>query len=517
MNSQVIIVAGMHRSGTSFVANLLQSCGLEIGDVLLGPAKGNRYGHFEDVDFIEFHDRLLKSRGLNFLVPIPRNFDDINPDERAEANVLINKRNSRALWGWKDPRTSLFLDFWHELIPDAKYILVYRHPLEVALSFFRRGTDLDIVKSPLLCLQVWKTYNRAILDFYKSHPNICILANVGGISRSVEFFLEFVNSTIEISLPINCRQDIFDPSEMKQFDISEEVNDLLEPIDPETIALYRDMEAMANLNSSFSIAPTAGEHALFAESIRNVIRTNLEKNASIVSMFQLLLSMIDPQAVTNGFSELSNYVQSLEANFEGVARSDSGGAKKSRLMDPNRFDVQLHIYEKEYENLTRALGHIAPHHPSLHHGAPDSRVVSFPDESSLGQLQIRQWGETAWVWQDYGIAAGDVKVPPAQELYLLVDSVGSKRLAALNTLEPDDLQSIFIGHQPVMDVDLLSICQITGLFTLDLRATDITDHGLRALTVLKKLRTLVLPVQISDRAINNLQYALPNCHIFRDQ
>ena len=58
-NSKPIIVAGMHRSGTSIVASLLSALGVDIGQRLLPPDKGNPRGYFEDIDFLEFQRRVL--------------------------------------------------------------------------------------------------------------------------------------------------------------------------------------------------------------------------------------------------------------------------------------------------------------------------------------------------------------------------------------------------------------------------------------------------------------------------
>ena len=60
-----IIITGMHRSGTSLTASLLQSAGVKIGDRLMGKGTGNSQGHFEDLDFVEFHQQVLESQGLN--------------------------------------------------------------------------------------------------------------------------------------------------------------------------------------------------------------------------------------------------------------------------------------------------------------------------------------------------------------------------------------------------------------------------------------------------------------------
>ena len=57
--SKVIAITGMHRSGTSLLANLLNQAGLSLGEKLLGPMDSNPKGHFEDYDFLKFHKELL--------------------------------------------------------------------------------------------------------------------------------------------------------------------------------------------------------------------------------------------------------------------------------------------------------------------------------------------------------------------------------------------------------------------------------------------------------------------------
>jgi hypothetical protein len=49
----VLIVTGMHRSGTSLTAAFLQAIGVDLGDKLLQGNYGNPKGYFEDVDFVE--------------------------------------------------------------------------------------------------------------------------------------------------------------------------------------------------------------------------------------------------------------------------------------------------------------------------------------------------------------------------------------------------------------------------------------------------------------------------------
>ena len=60
--------------------------------------------------------------------------------ERAPAASLEapGHRRDIDLWGWKDPRTSLLLTFWDSLLDEARYLFVYRHPVDVLSSLVRR-------------------------------------------------------------------------------------------------------------------------------------------------------------------------------------------------------------------------------------------------------------------------------------------------------------------------------------------------------------------------------------------
>ncbi|MFM7137383.1 MAG: hypothetical protein ACKO1M_10005, partial [Planctomycetota bacterium] len=62
--SPALVIAGMHRSGTSLLAGMCQEAGVRIGDRLLGAYRGNEAGHFEDLDFVEWHQLVLRANGL---------------------------------------------------------------------------------------------------------------------------------------------------------------------------------------------------------------------------------------------------------------------------------------------------------------------------------------------------------------------------------------------------------------------------------------------------------------------
>ncbi len=128
MKQKVVLVTGMHRSGTSVMAQWLHRCGLHMGDRLVGAGIGNEDGHFEDEDFLHLHEDLLRNHNLpatgftdNAIMPLTES------DTAQLAGVVYNKCRQYNQWGWKEPRTCLFLNAYGKLLPQAFYFVVVRN------------------------------------------------------------------------------------------------------------------------------------------------------------------------------------------------------------------------------------------------------------------------------------------------------------------------------------------------------------------------------------------------------
>jgi len=194
-----LIIAGMHRSGTSLTAAGLKAAGLNVGERLAGVSLGNEFGHFENLDFLNLHEDILRSQGhgpegwvVNSAVPVPQAFVD-------RAKAIVEKNASQDDWGWKDPRTTLFLDFWAELLPQSNFLLLLRSPWEVVDSLFRRG-DAIFADNPNHALTVWLAYNQAIYDFYRKYQHRCLLITVDTFIQNPEKILATLNGKFSLSL-----------------------------------------------------------------------------------------------------------------------------------------------------------------------------------------------------------------------------------------------------------------------------------------------------------------------------
>lgn len=187
-----VCIGGMHRSGTSMVANLLHGCGLYLGPdrELLGAMSTNRRGHWENQQFTRINEEILRQLGGNWYAPpeMPADWHEkgVVADYRTKAISLCEQFDGHEPWGWKDPRNSLTLALWRSLMPDLKVVICVRNPLEVVSSLRRR--ELAWRDSSLTAwqnckrlrfnfyprrrlsfsftgsLKLWTTYNQRILD-----------------------------------------------------------------------------------------------------------------------------------------------------------------------------------------------------------------------------------------------------------------------------------------------------------------------------------------------------------------
>lgn len=138
-HSRVLVVLGMHRSGTSVVTHWLHECGLPVGDALLGAGVGNVQGHFEDLDLYRLQRGWLEANGLPHTGYVDAPVPPLSDGQRRDLHRLVATRSGRfAQWGWKEPRTCLFLDEHRAALPDARYLVLYRDPAATVSSLILR-------------------------------------------------------------------------------------------------------------------------------------------------------------------------------------------------------------------------------------------------------------------------------------------------------------------------------------------------------------------------------------------
>lgn len=142
-----ILVAGMHRSGTSAITRSLHLMGATLPKNLVQAEKDNEDGFWESRDVIRAHDDFLAALGSNWRDPrpLPACAFDSAPAEACRARlheILDRNFASKPLWVIKDPRICKVMPLWRDVVEnfgaEPRYVLPIRNPLEVALSLHRR-------------------------------------------------------------------------------------------------------------------------------------------------------------------------------------------------------------------------------------------------------------------------------------------------------------------------------------------------------------------------------------------
>lgn len=166
MNNKVLVITGMHRSGTSLITQWLHKCGLHLGEQFLGAGIGNTDGHFEDLDFVEAHRQILLKLSGSGDGTIEKPICSIGAEQENALRTLVQeKQAAQAQWGWKDPRTCLFLRTYRELIPDAKYLVIlrdYRSVVSSLVSRHHKKTDLKYAAKGGIQQLIWKYFRREL-------------------------------------------------------------------------------------------------------------------------------------------------------------------------------------------------------------------------------------------------------------------------------------------------------------------------------------------------------------------
>ena len=173
MPNKVLVIAGMHRSGTSLVTQWLKRCGLNVGEQLLGADIGNVEGHFEDVDFYRFHEDTLEAHHESRFGWVTHAIGALTAYQKEKMRSIISFKNKMSVqWGWKDPRTCLFFAYYRELIPDAYYLNVIRDYKPTVNSMIIRDFkhhEVKYLSRKAFSRFVWKNFRRKkrLLKFYE--------------------------------------------------------------------------------------------------------------------------------------------------------------------------------------------------------------------------------------------------------------------------------------------------------------------------------------------------------------
>jgi len=165
LNQRVVVVLGMHRSGTSLFARMLGALGVDLGSHLIPGREDNPAGFWEHAGIVAIHDEILGLLGRGWATPRdslpypPAWWRDpaLNPLKARLLEILREELgHAVGVWGFKDPRICRLLPLWQEMFATLEiepvYVLTIRHPLEVAASLQQRD-GISSARGQLLWLE----------------------------------------------------------------------------------------------------------------------------------------------------------------------------------------------------------------------------------------------------------------------------------------------------------------------------------------------------------------------------
>ncbi len=162
MNSILLLVLGMHRSGTSAAAKALEVLGANMGEHLMPGAADNPLGFFEDQQLQHLNEGWLAQQGLAWDSVTASAEATVQPDlieaQREVIGQRLRDRLEMPLWAFKDPRMCRLFWLWQpalrELSVDTRCVFVLREPFAVAQSLLRRN-GMPLAQGLLL----WRLHN----------------------------------------------------------------------------------------------------------------------------------------------------------------------------------------------------------------------------------------------------------------------------------------------------------------------------------------------------------------------
>ena len=212
-----ILVAGMHRSGTSALTRVFSLLGADLPKRLASALpNNNETGFWESVDLMIEHDALLESAGSFW-----SDWTEFNPDWYASTAATKYKKiigdivqadfADSSLFVIKDPRICRFLPFWLELLQAQEIkpciMIPVRNPLEVAQSLKKRN-GFPLAKGGLLWL-------RHVLDavYYAQNYPIAFLS-YEQLMQDWQGFVQSLQRQIDLAFP---RQSVLSQLEIENY------------------------------------------------------------------------------------------------------------------------------------------------------------------------------------------------------------------------------------------------------------------------------------------------------------
>lgn len=221
--STVLSITGMHRSGTSLTASWLSKCGLPIDNGnLIEAGVGNPKGHFEDKDFVMFHNSVIRaknSKSLGWKVRGKIFFMFTEKQRKKAENLIVNRNTKYDIWGWKDPRTVIFLEEYKQLIPELKVLCIWRDFKGTVQSLIERSRKAN---QPVYKINLWQAsalwvyYSQLVNNYKKKYPDDTIVIPLNAIKNNDQQVFALITEKLKIPLQYTPLSEVYEQNLLQQ-------------------------------------------------------------------------------------------------------------------------------------------------------------------------------------------------------------------------------------------------------------------------------------------------------------
>ena len=348
----LIIVLGMHRSGSTAIARALEVFNVDVGSNLI-PANPDIYssGFWEDMDVVKLNQDILgfiytEWSDLSIISDLRLAALIRNKHFLARACKLIkDKLTNNKVMEIKDSRMTILMPFWKKVFDSMNivigYVIVFRNPDGVSDSILHRD-KISKEQSDML----WLIDNDTALKFTKNSPKL------------------FLDYDLFLDEPVNHLERIEDAFELK--------------INKKLLSDYLFNFLNNNLRHSHNAINTKKIPSSFSSLTENFYNFLIELSASVRPVIKV------PSGILNSISQVKFITEAVlterethVVNLEIIARERRNNITNLKLNSSiNRLPSNFN--EEEYLDLNPDVrqAQVLPTEHYLNHGIQEGRIYS---------------------------------------------------------------------------------------------------------------------------------------------
>jgi hypothetical protein len=198
----IIVVLGMHKSGTTMVSQMLHRSGINMGESFDDGVSYDKGGHYERLSSQAVNMEILERISEAELFADPTAYELTDEQRQRMTDIIAECEQKYEYWGFKDPRTCITYPLWKPLLPPHRIVAVYRSAVEVWPRYRYNHRRYYHTNPSRACqfLRRWRMHNEGVYRYLTDGDPDYVLLNYNELVHTDE---EFARLQDFVGLPIN--------------------------------------------------------------------------------------------------------------------------------------------------------------------------------------------------------------------------------------------------------------------------------------------------------------------------